>query len=212
MGTEKPTKRRSRKRETHTCHWIDIIIGITWNTCKSITFCMTILCTECRSKSKIQKHTASHSINLLRRYLCACAMCVCLRVLANSKCIFIQHSSVRLFVNVDSQAHTQHTDSSSECVVLTVEWASLENKLWFSSSANMRALSPDFLLCVKRIAAAKVYLHMIRTILVLIDSLLRAQRFSIVCSKQVRAACASTSLFSTVFIFHCWFWVLVQLH
>lgn len=111
-----------------------------------------------------------------------------------------------------ASTHTHNTHSSSECVVLTVEWASLENKLWFSSSANMRALSPDFLLCVKRIAAAKVYLHMIRTILVLIDSLLRAQRFSIVCSKQVRAACASTSLFSTVFIFHCWFWVLVQLH
>lgn len=157
---KKPTKRRSRKRETHTCHWIDII-GITWNTCKSITFCKTILCTECRSKSKIQKHTASHSINLLRRYLCACAMCVWLRVLANSKCIFIQHSSVRLFVNVDSQAHT-HTQHTFEFRVCGVDcWMSLTWKqtVIFKLSEYARALPRFFFVCETNCCCQSVFAY-----------------------------------------------------
>lgn len=141
---------------------------------KHFTFCMTILCKECRSKSKFKStQQVTASTFCVDIWACVCES-VRVWVLANSKCIFIQHSSVRLFVNV-IRKHTQYTHSSSECVAL---WASLENKLWFSSSANMRALSPDFFF-VERFAA-KVYLHMIRTILVLIDSLLRAQRLCVV--------------------------------
>lgn len=61
------------------------------------------------ANQNLKAHSKSHSINLLRRYVCMC-------VLANSKCIFIQHSCVRLFVNVNViRKHTRYTHSSSEC-------------------------------------------------------------------------------------------------
>lgn len=145
---KKPTKRRSRKRETHTCHWIDIIIGITWNTCKSITFCMTILCTECRSKSKIQKHTASHSINLLRRYLCACAMCVCLRVLANSKCIYLFNIHLFGYLWMWIRKHTHSTQIRVQSV-----WCWLLNEPHLKTNCDFQAQricarSPPIFYCV----------------------------------------------------------------
>lgn len=157
----------------------------------SITFCMTILLARvCRSKSKIQKITPSHSINnLLLRYLrvfvCEC-ICVCV---GEFEMIFFPPTFICSdFVNVIRKHKQIRVQSVLSLYLKQTEWVCV----CVIFKLNECARSPDF-----NFELLPKYLHMISYNLVLIDSLLRAQRFSIVSfiSKCVSGLC---------FSFLCW--------